>query len=80
MSRKIAVSAVMTALCLCISYLEFLFPVNLSVPGVKPGFSNLVIVFLLFTYGIRYALPVLTAKIFLSALLFSGFSGFLFSL
>lgn len=80
MSKKIAISSVMTALCLIISYLEFLFPVNLSVPGIKPGFSNLVIVLLLCSFGSRFAIPVLTLKILLSSLLFSGFSGLLFSL
>lgn len=80
MSKKIAFSSVMTALCLVISYIEFLFPINIAVPGIKPGFSNIVIVLLICTLGFQYAFPVLILKILLTSLLFSGVSGMIFSL
>ena len=34
----------LTALGLIIGYIEFLIPIPLGIPGVKPGFANIVIV------------------------------------
>ena len=33
----------MTSLALFFSYVEFLFPLSLGIPGLKPGLANLVI-------------------------------------
>ena len=41
-SRKIAFTALMTALAAVAGYLEMLFPIDLfGIPGVKPGFANI---------------------------------------
>ena len=41
----------LTALGLIIGYIEFLIPIPLGIPGVKPGFSNIVIVWALYSLG-----------------------------
>ena len=41
----------LTALGLIIGYIEFLIPIPLGIPGVKPGFANIVIVWALYSLG-----------------------------
>ena len=60
-----------------LSWLEVMVP--LGVPGVKFGFSNLVIVVCLTVYGFREALAMAIFKILMSTLLFNGFSSFLYT-
>ena len=70
----------LTALGLIIGYIEFLIPIPLGIPGVKPGFSNIVIVWALYSLGPWEALMINGMRIFLSGFLFGNFSMILYSL
>ena len=70
----------LTALGLIIGYIEFLIPSPLGIPGVKPGFSNIVIVWALYSLGPWEALMINGMRIFLSGFLFGNFSMILYSL
>ena len=70
----------LTALGLIIGYIEFLIPIPLGIPGVKPGFANIVIVWALYTLGPVEALMINGMRIFLSGFLFGNFSMILYSL
>ena len=70
----------LTALGLIIGYIEFLIPILLGIPGVKPGFSNIVIVWALYSLGPWEALMINGMRIFLSGFLFGNFSMILYSL
>ena len=81
----------LTALGLIIGYIEFLIPIPLGIPGVKPGFANIVIVWALYTLtpvealcvnslGPWEALMINGMRIFLSGFLFGNFSMILYSL
>lgn len=75
-SKKISTAAVLTSLALIFSYVEFLFPLSLGIPGIKPGLANIVIVVALYKLGARTALMVNLSRILLAAALFgSVFSG-----
>ena len=67
-----AMCAVLTALALIFSYIEFLLPLSLGIPGVKLGLANLVIVVSLYMAGARYALLVNIARVLLVGLLFGN--------
>ena len=43
-THRLALMGLLTALGLIIGYIEFLIPIPLGIPGVKPGFANIVIV------------------------------------
>ncbi|HCU08575.1 MAG TPA: heptaprenyl diphosphate synthase [Clostridiales bacterium] len=76
MSNKIPVAAILASLALIFSYVEFLFPLSLGIPGIKPGLANIVIVVALYRLGARTALMVNLTRILLAAALFgSVFSG-----
>ncbi len=72
----VAMCAVLTALALIFSYIEFLLPLPLGIPGVKLGLANLVIVVALYMVGARCAFLVNLVRVLLAALLFGNvFSG-----
>ncbi|MBE6904263.1 MAG: Gx transporter family protein [Ruminococcaceae bacterium] len=77
--KKLALISVITALCMIISYVEFLFPFSFAVPGIKLGLSNIVVLFSLVCLGKKEAFVILFLKIALNSLLFTGISSFLFS-
>ena len=70
----------LTALGLIIGYIEFLIPIPLGIPGVKPGFANIVIVWALYSLGPWEALIMNGMRMFLSGFLFGNFSMILYSL
>lgn len=69
--QRAALYGLLTALALCAGYLEALVPLPVSVPGIKLGLGNAVVLFALVRMGARPALFVMLAKVFCSMLLFS---------
>ncbi len=61
------------------SYIESLFPA-FWVPGVKVGLPNIIIIFILYRVGVREAIAVSFARIFLNTLLFGNPLTLLYSL
>lgn len=75
---KTSFRAVMLTVIFLLSWLEAVVP--LGVPGVKFGFSNLVILICLTMYGFREAFAMALLKIVMSTFLFNGFSSFLYTM
>ena len=67
--KKLLYLALLTAISLVLFIVENQIPAPLPVPGIKLGLGNVIVVTVLFLYGPREALEVLTAKVLLSALL-----------
>ena len=53
--KKTAYLGIFSAIAIIFGYVESLFP--LGIPGVKLGLANLVIVFLLYLYGVKEHVP-----------------------
>ena len=51
---NVAVYGMLLSICLVMGYLENLIPIAVPVPGIKPGFSNIVIIWVLYSMGIKY--------------------------
>ncbi len=79
-AKRAAFGGLFTAAALLCGYIEMLIPLQIGIPGVKLGLSNLVTVILLYTAGVPMAAAVLFARILLSALLFSNGAALLYSL
>ncbi len=79
-SNSIAAGALLTALALIFSYVEFLIPFNIGIPGVKLGIANIVVVTALYVYNGKYALAVNIIRIIIAGFLFSGAFGIIYSL
>ncbi len=78
--RKTAFLAVSVTLGLILSYVETLIPVFAGVPGMKPGLSNILIVFLLYRYGIAEAAIVNLLRILIAGILFGNPFSIVYSL
>ncbi len=83
MKRKTSSAAMMgicVALAMIFSYVEVLLPPLVSaIPGVKIGLANVVVVFLLYRYGVTRAAIVSLVRVFLMFLLFGNAVYFAYS-
>lgn len=79
-AKKITVRAIFATLALIFSYVEFLIPYDVTVPGVKLGLANLVIIIALYETDFRSAMSINLVRIILSGFLFSGINAMLYSL
>lgn len=75
-----AVCGLLIAAAFALSWLEFILPISLPVPGFKLGLANTVTLFALYKLGAKPALAILIGRCALSALLFGGVTQLLFSL
>ena len=68
------------ALAMIFSYIEFLIPFSVGIPGVKLGLPNLIIIIALYKMDTRYAYTINIVRILISGLLFTGAFGAVYSL
>ena len=72
-TRKIALLGVLTSVALVLSYLEVMLPpISTAVPGIKMGLPNIIIIFLLYKFGLKEAVTVSLIRVFIVALLFGN--------
>ena len=72
-AQKIAYFGLLTAMALVLGYVERMIPVlDGSIPGVKLGLSNVVILFGLYIMGPRDAFLLMVLKVLLLGLMFTG--------
>ena len=72
-TKKVALLGILTSVALILSYIEAILPpIWSAVPGIKMGFPNIVIVFILYRFGVKEAAIVSFIRIFIVALLFGN--------
>ncbi len=79
-AKRVALAGVLMAAALAVSWLEAVLPPLLPLPGVKLGLANIVTLFALYRLSDRLALLIVVGRCALSALLFTGLTGFMFAL
>lgn len=70
--KRISIVALSVALAFVLSFFESLVPVNVGVPGVKPGIANVVVLAALYLLPKRDAFFISMVRILISGLVFSG--------
>lgn len=81
MVKKLTELSVMTSFSLVFYIVESMFPdLSFIAPGVKIGLSNIVSVFLLYTFGFKEATLVLFIRTLMTSAFFGGMSAFLYSI
>ena len=78
-TKKIALLGISLSLAMILSFVESLIPPLVAGPGIKIGLANLVVVFLLYQAGVKYAAAVSLARVILSSMLFGNLQIFAFS-
>lgn len=72
-TKKVALLGILTSVALILSYIEAILPpIWSAVPGIKMGFPNIVIIFILYRFGVKQAAIVSFIRIFIVALLFGN--------
>ncbi len=80
-AKTITFIGLCTSLALVFAYIEALLPPLFpSVPGIKMGLPNIIIIFLLYRYGAKTAFFVSLLRMALVTLLFGNAVAFLYSL
>lgn len=79
--RKLTLLSVLTAAALILSYAESVLPpIFPTVPGIRVGLPNIVIIFVLYRMDVRSAISVSLVRIVIAALLFGSPISFVYSL
>ena len=78
-TRKIVTLGLLAALSLAIYAFESVLPPILPIPGIKPGLSNIIILYTLKRFGKKEAGSVLLVRLLLSAFLFGNAISLLYS-
>ncbi|MDR1617314.1 MAG: Gx transporter family protein [Syntrophomonadaceae bacterium] len=78
-TRKMVFIAMLVGLSMVLSYLERLLPLSFTVPGIKLGLANLVILAGMYLLTFRQVLALVLLKCFMTAWMFGSFSAFLYS-
>lgn len=79
-TKKIAYTGLLIALAFVFSYIEFLLPINIGIPGVKLGLANLAIIVCLYTLGEKEAFLLSVIRIVLVGFTFANMAMMMYSL
>ncbi len=79
-TKYLTTLALSIAVAMILSYLESLIPLSIAVPGVKLGFANIAVIFVLYRFGAKEAVIVSVLRILWLALLFGNGMTLLYSL
>lgn len=79
-TSKLTRSALLAALMLALGYVESLLPAFSSVPGVKLGLANTVLMYALYLIDTKSALALAAIKVVLSAFLYGSPAAVIYSL
>ena len=72
-TQRVAFFGICTSVALVLAYIELLIPpLFAAVPGIKLGLPNILIIFILYRFGLRSAATVSLVRIALVALLFGN--------
>ena len=78
---KIAYLGLLVAIALILSYVEAMFPPLIaSVPGIKMGLPNIIIIYILYRFGFKWAMGVSLVRVFIVSLLFGNVMSLWYSL
>lgn len=79
-TSKLTYIALLSSAAIIFGYIESLFPAVTTIPGIKLGISNIVILFALLRADKVSAFFVMLIKVCVSSLLFSGLNVLIYSL
>lgn len=77
---KAAFIGLLGAFAIIISYIESLIPINIGIPGIKPGFANIVIVIVLYAMNIKSAAIINLIRIIIIGIMFGNILSVCFSI
>ncbi len=80
-TKKLTVLSLLTTCALVLSYVEAILPpLSVTVPGIKVGLCNIIILFVLYRFSFKAAVAVSGVRLLVVMLLFSNPTTFVYSL
>ncbi|WP_408072617.1 Gx transporter family protein [Butyrivibrio sp. JL13D10] len=79
-NKRIAFLGLFVALAFVLSYIEYLLPLNIGIPGAKIGIANLAVMVTLYTIGEKDAIALSIIRVVLVGLTFGNVSMMMYSL
>lgn len=79
-AKRVTALSLLLALALILSYVEFLLPIPMPIPGMKLGLSNLVSLFCIYRRSVKEAYWLLVLRIAISSVLFGTAISFLYGI
>ena len=79
-TKDVALYGILLVLALMLSYVEALLPLSFTIPGIKLGLPNIVVLFVLYRLGFKSACTVSLLRVALSSLLFGNVMSLAYSL
>jgi len=80
MSKKVAYYGCILSLAMIFSYVEFLVPFNLGIPGIKLGLANIIAVLVLYKNGFKSSMVINIARVLLVGIIFGNIFSIIYSL
>lgn len=74
MTKRLVTLSLLLAISVLLHFIEGLFPFIIPVPGYRIGLSNIILIFALYYYDLKSYAFLSICKVFLVALISSGFS------
>lgn len=78
--KRVALTGILISLAMIFSYIESLLPLAITIPGVKLGVANIVVVIAMYGVGLKSAFLVNCMRVVAVGLLFTGAFGILYSM
>lgn len=78
-TSKIALIGMLVAVAFVLSYIEAILPINIGIPGIKIGLSNIVVVLCLYQCTYKEAFGIAMTRILLAGLTFGNLYTLLYS-
>ena len=78
--KKLALAAIFLTIMLVLGYIESLFPISGTIPGIKLGISNSIILLSLYWLGISISCALMIMKVLISSFLFGNMTTIIFGL
>lgn len=79
-TKRVAIIGMLSCMAIIVSYIEFLFPINIGIPGIKLGLANIVIIIALYNYKLYWSFLINIIRIFIIGMLFGNLFSIIFSL
>ena len=76
----VALYGMFISVALVMSYIEAIIPINPPVPGMKLGLANIVIIWVLYSMGIKPAAIISVLRVLLAGFLFGNLYSIIFSM
>ncbi len=79
-NKRIAFLGLFVALAFVLSYIEYMLPLSIGIPGAKIGIANLAVMVTLYTVGEKNAIALSIIRVVLVGLTFGNISMMMYSL